>query len=49
MAVNADKPAQWNQDISTSVEFYNDWFMKFAPRVYRDTRVTATRQVEAAP
>jgi len=30
------------------VDFYNTWFMKFAPKVYRETRVTATKQVEDA-
>ncbi len=48
MHVNADKPVLWKQDIAASVDFYNVWFMKFAPKVYRDTRVTATKQVEDA-
>jgi len=30
------------------VDFYNDWFMRFAPKAYRDTRVKTTREVEAA-
>src|SRR6266516_1395869 len=46
--VNADKPTKWKEDIAASVDFYNVWFMKFAPRVYRETRVTATKQVEDA-
>ncbi len=46
--VNADKPSKWKEDIAASVDFYNVWFMKFAPKVYRDTRVTATTQVEDA-
>jgi len=48
MAVNSDKPTKWKGDIAQSVDFYNKWFMKFAPRAYRDTRVETTRQVEAA-
>src|SRR5712692_7376826 len=47
-SVNADKPIQWKQDIAASVDFYNVWFMKFAPKVYRETRVKATKQVEDA-
>jgi len=46
--VNADKPGKWKQDIAASVDFYNVWFMKFAPKVYRETRLTATKQVEDA-
>jgi len=48
MAVNADKPNLWKQDIARSVDFYNEWFMEFAPQAYRDTRVSATAQVEVA-
>lgn len=31
-----------------SVDFYNDWFMNFAPKAFRDTRIATTRQVEDA-
>jgi hypothetical protein len=48
MGVNADKPGRWKQDIARSVDAYNDWFMRFAPKAYRDTRVKTTKQVEAA-
>jgi len=48
MAVNSDKPDRWKADIATSVDFYNHWFMEFAPRAYRDTRGEATKRVEAA-
>jgi type II restriction enzyme len=48
MPVNADKPQQWKADIILSVDMYNDWFMKFAPRTFRTTRVRTTRDVEAA-
>jgi hypothetical protein len=27
---------------------YNDWFIRFAPKAYRDTRVEATEQVKKA-
>jgi len=48
MAVNLDKPHRWKTDIATSVDFYNDWFMHFAPKAYRDTRIETTEQVKQA-
>ena len=48
MAVNADKPHLWKPDIAQSVDFYNNWFMQFAPQAYRDTRLVTTQQVESA-
>lgn len=46
MAVNRDKPDRWKKDISLSVDLYNDWFMKFAPKAFRETRVRTTKDVE---
>ena len=48
MPVNADKPHLWKQDIAASVDLFNTWFMKFAPKAYRNTRLKVTRQVENA-
>lgn len=48
MPVNANKPERWKSDIAKSVDFYNDWFMHFAPKTYRDTRVETTGQVVSA-
>lgn len=48
MPVNADKPQQWKADIAQSVDFYNDWFLRFAPKAFRDTRAQTTAQVELA-
>jgi len=48
MGVNADRPQQWKEDIARSVDFYNDWFIRFAPKAYRETRRKTTSQVEAA-
>jgi len=48
MPVNSDKPDRWKADIAKSVDFYNDWFMRFAPKAYRDTRGEATKRVERA-
>ncbi|MGD0059274.1 MAG: XamI family restriction endonuclease [Verrucomicrobiia bacterium] len=48
MPVNSDKPNLWKDDIVKSVDLYNDWFIRFAPKAYRDTRVETTEQVETA-
>lgn len=48
MAVNRDKPDKWNADAVASVDMYNDWFMKFAPKAFRETRVRTTKEVESA-
>jgi hypothetical protein len=37
MPINADKPHLWKADTRTSVDQFNQWFMKFAPKAYRDT------------
>ena len=48
MLVNADKPGKWKADIAQSVDMYNNWFMVFAPKTYRDTRVATATQVKNA-
>ena len=48
MAVNRDKPDRWKRDIARSVDMYNHWFLEFAPKAYRRTRVQATEDVEKA-
>lgn len=48
MAVNRDKVHLWKADIAKSVDFYNNWFMKFAPKAFRDTRIETRKQVEQA-
>ncbi len=47
MGVNLDKPQQWKADIARSVDMYNDWFMNFAPKAFRETRIQTTKDVEA--
>jgi type II restriction enzyme len=47
MPVNLDKTLQWKDDVARSVDMYNDWFMKFAPKAFRDTRIQTTKDVEA--
>lgn len=48
MPVNSNKPDRWKSDIARSVDLYNDWFLEFAPDVYRRTRVETIKQVESA-
>lgn len=48
MAVNRDKVDLWKSDVAKSVDFYNNWFMTFAPKAFRDTRIATTKQVEQA-
>lgn len=48
MGVNLDKPHLWKQDVAASVDMYNDWFMQFAPKAFRETRIKTTQNVEAA-
>ena len=48
MPVNLDNPLQWKNDIAQSVDMYNNWFMEFAPKAFRETRVKVTEHVEFA-
>lgn len=48
MGINLDKPHLWKQDIVRSVDLYNRWFMDFAPKAFRETRVLTARNVEEA-
>ena len=48
MAVNRNKPDRWKADIARSVDAFNVWFMEFAPKAFRETRIKTTRQVESA-
>ncbi|WP_323919045.1 XamI family restriction endonuclease [Aeromonas caviae] len=48
MPVNRDKVDQWKFDVESSVDFYNNWFMNFAPNAFRETRIKTTKSVEQA-
>ena len=48
MPVNLDKVTQWKEDIASSVDMYNAWFMEFAPAAFRNTRLKTTVTVEDA-
>ena len=45
MPVNSNKPELWKADIAQSVDFFNKWFMQFAPKAFRETRTQTTEQV----
>lgn len=47
MPVNLDKPHRWKADVAKSVDQYNQWFLKFAPVTFRETRTKVTKEVEA--
>ena len=48
MPVNLDKPQNWKADIAASVDMYNGWFMTFAPKAFRKTRIRTTKNVKEA-
>ena len=45
MPINADKPHLWKGDVEQSSDFYNDWFIRFAPETYRTQRGITTAAV----
>ena len=45
MPINADKPHLWKIDVERSIDFYNDWFIRFAPETYRTQRSITTASV----
>lgn len=46
--INADKPRLWKPDIAASVDQFNQWFIRFAPETFRNTRTTTTEKVKRA-
>ncbi len=48
MPINADKPHLWKADVAQSIDFYNGWFLRFAPDVYRKQCVIRATKVLAA-
>jgi hypothetical protein len=48
MPLNADKPNLWKADIERSIDYYNDWFLRFAPQTYREQRVLRTNEATHA-
>ncbi len=48
MTINRNNPDQWKKDIAQSVDLYNTWFMEFAPKAFRETRLITVERVEKA-
>ena len=48
MPINLDKPHLWKADSLQSIDFYNDWFLRFAPATYRNQRKSTTQDVVEA-
>ena len=46
--INRCSPDKWKQDITQSVDLYNSWFMEFAPKAFRETRLGTAERVEQA-
>lgn len=46
--INADKPHLWKEDVERSIDFYNDWFIEFAPETFRKQREKTSGQVVSA-
>ena len=45
MPINSDKPRLWKADVERSIDYYNDWFIRFAPETYRTQRKVTTSAV----
>src|SRR3972149_11338680 len=45
MLINADNPHLWKADVEQSIDFFNDWFIRFAPETYRTQRGLTTAAV----
>lgn len=48
ITINNHQVDQWKADVAASVEFYNDWFLRFAPQTYIAERNEAAAKVELA-
>jgi len=46
--LNADKTQNWKNDTLDSIDYYNDWFLRFAPLTYREQRKVKKDEVERA-
>lgn len=48
MGVNRDNIDAWKRDIAESVDYYNRWFLNFAPETFRSERRKAEQRVKKA-
>lgn len=47
MDINRKNTDHWKSDSADSVDYYNDWFLRFAPRAFKRAREQALREVRA--
>lgn len=48
MGINRANPDNWNRDIESSVSYYNNWFMTYAPPTFRKAREKSVESVKNA-
>lgn len=48
ISINNHQVDRWKADVAASVEFYNEWFLRFAPQTYIAERNEAAAKVEQA-
>ncbi|MCL1857597.1 MAG: XamI family restriction endonuclease, partial [Kiritimatiellaeota bacterium] len=46
--MNSDKTRHWKDDYLKSIDFYNDWFLHFAPLAFRTQRALKAKDVYRA-
>ena len=46
-AINNNRTELWKRDVIRSVDFYNNWFLNFAPDAYRSARNKAIDRVDS--
>ena len=46
MDINRSNVDAWKHDIERSVDFYNAWFLEFAPKTFKDARRVALKDVK---
>lgn len=48
MSINSNKTEIWKEDTMKSVDYYNHWFMSFAPQAFREARNGVIAKVKNA-
>lgn len=48
MPLNLNRPDLWKDDIARSIDFYNRWFIEFAPSAYQAQRAEQQKKVKQA-
>lgn len=48
MSINRNNADIWKSDVERSVDFYNQWFLEFAPATYRQERRLTAKRVRKA-